>query len=275
MARTEPRNAHIIRVDDFWNERSEEEGTSRTYIKMERCDGTLAEYLIRIREKGEEIHPKELIEIMLHILSGLKHCHDRKVCHRDLKLTNSICPSALLLLTQLVLHIEGSCVCHPLQQHGKRWVLTDFGFSTILESKSIIQSRHGRGTDAYRAPELIENAVEGRSSAGIVSRYADIWALGCILFKLATTGRSSAFTSDWTAIAYKQNHGGFELPQLNSSNGPFSILKPNSDWLRVELNLVLRACFAREPKERPTCDQLLEKFEMLNELMKSLVQEEE
>jgi serine/threonine protein kinase len=92
VARTEPRNAHIIRVDDFWNEISEEEGTSRTYIKMERCDGTLAEYLVCIREKGEEIQPEELIEIMLHILSGLKHCHDRKVCHRDLKLTNSILP---------------------------------------------------------------------------------------------------------------------------------------------------------------------------------------
>jgi serine/threonine protein kinase len=56
---------------------------------MERCEGTLAEYLAHMREQGKEIEGPELVEIMIQILSGLSHCHDRGVCHRDLKLSNS------------------------------------------------------------------------------------------------------------------------------------------------------------------------------------------
>jgi serine/threonine protein kinase len=57
---------------------------------MERCDGTLADYLVQLRGQGRDMEAKELIEIMIHVLTGLRHCHDRNVCHRDLKLSNSI-----------------------------------------------------------------------------------------------------------------------------------------------------------------------------------------
>jgi serine/threonine protein kinase len=83
-------NSHIIRVYDFWIEKNEEEFTSRTYLKMERCDGTLAQFLWDMREEKRDIRPIQLLDIMVQVLSGLRHCHDRNVCHRDLKLSNSI-----------------------------------------------------------------------------------------------------------------------------------------------------------------------------------------
>ena len=144
-------------------------------------------------------------------------------------------------------------------------MLTDFGFSTILESKSLVQSRRGRGTEAYRAPELIEDGNDGHFSFGKVSKYSDIWALGCILFKLATTGKKNAFTSDYAAIAYKQQNEKYGLPQLDSINCEFSVSTSfsNARTFRDEINSILKNCFAREPKERPTSKKLLGDFFLL------------
>jgi len=140
----------------------------------------------------------------------------------------------------------------------KRWVLTDFGFSTILESKSVAQSRLGRGTEAYRAPELIEEG--SKISAGMVSKYGDIWSLGCVMFLLATTGEKHAFGSDWAAVAYKQQHQGYQsVPQLDSEISPFTGLGSKGDRFRSELNSILASCFEREPKQRPTSRNLLER----------------
>jgi serine/threonine protein kinase len=106
--------------------------------------------------------------------------------------------------------------------------------------------------------------MEGASSFGKVSKYGDIWALGCILFKLATTGRSSAFTSDWRAVAYKQQHARYDVPQLDAKKDEGSPeLKLEDDGFRDEINSILKGCFAREPKERPTSEQLLKRFAAL------------
>ena len=166
------------------------------------------------------------------------------------------------LSNETVLYRQGICRCHP-SEFAKIWVLADFGFSTILHSKSIIQSRLGCGTEAYRAPELMEDATNGMSSAGKVSKYGDIWAIGCIIFKLATSGRSSAFPNDWTAIAYKRKHDGYDLPQLKPTDCQFSAPQVVAEAFIEELNLLLTSCFAREPKERPTAARLLSRFEAL------------
>lgn len=82
-------NADVIFVDDFWFENNQRQGISRTYIKMEQCQGTLQEYLGQLNLAGKSIDIQELVEIICHILSGLCHCHTRRVCHRDLKPSNS------------------------------------------------------------------------------------------------------------------------------------------------------------------------------------------
>jgi serine/threonine protein kinase len=86
----EPLNAHIIRVYDIWFHRNAEEHVSRTFIKMQKCEGTLAEHLNRMSKAGLWIEPLELTEIMIQILSGLCHCHKHGICHRDLKLSNGL-----------------------------------------------------------------------------------------------------------------------------------------------------------------------------------------
>ena len=59
---------------------------------MELCDDTLERYLGRLRGANENVSTAELVDIMVQVLSGLGHCHDCGVCHRDLKLSNSTFP---------------------------------------------------------------------------------------------------------------------------------------------------------------------------------------
>ena len=84
------RNAHIIRVHGFWFQRDAAQQISRTYIQMEKCDGTLGDYLLSLTQKGLLIEPFEMTEIMIQLLGGLYHCHVQGFTHRDLKLKNGI-----------------------------------------------------------------------------------------------------------------------------------------------------------------------------------------
>jgi hypothetical protein len=102
ISRDRPRNDHVIAVYDFWLQVNEKQHFSRTFIQMERCQGTLEEYLAETRDAGENIEPFELADIMSHVLSGLAHCHKNGVCHRDLKLSNSIHQSVIHLITSFV-----------------------------------------------------------------------------------------------------------------------------------------------------------------------------
>ena len=94
VCRSDTPNPHIIQVYEYWYQ---DHGKKRppvtaTYIRMQLCNGTLEEYLKNL----EIIKPLELIEIMIHILTGLYHCHVQGYCHRDLKLPNGASRRSLI-----------------------------------------------------------------------------------------------------------------------------------------------------------------------------------
>ena len=55
-------------------------------------------------------------------------------------------------------------------------------------------TRYGHGSNGYRAPELME---------GEYTTKVDIWAMGCILYELATGKR--AFENDWAVLKYRNS----------------------------------------------------------------------
>jgi serine/threonine protein kinase len=89
-------------VDGFWFEGIEDEGISRTFIQMELCQGTLAEYLSKTKDGGEGTRPLDILEMMAQILDGLAYCHKIGICHRDLKLSNGVTSSYDWLINSTV-----------------------------------------------------------------------------------------------------------------------------------------------------------------------------
>ena len=87
------------------------------------------------------------------ILLGMKHVHDRKVLHRDLKTQN------------VFLTADGRCR------------LGDFGVSKVLSGTHHLAST-AVGTPYYLSPEICENREYDHKS--------DVWSLGCVLYELCS-----------------------------------------------------------------------------------------
>jgi serine/threonine protein kinase len=82
------------------------------------------------------------------------------------------------------------------------WKLTDFGISAEATS-SLLSTTQSRGTSSYRAPELLKEEAR-------FNKQVDIWALGCVLYELATGKR--AFRGDWAVLDYSR--GSIEAPTV-------------------------------------------------------------
>lgn len=265
ISQKHPHNAHVILVHDFWLQINQRQHFSRTFIQIERCEGNLEEYLTEVRNSNQNIEPLELADIMNQILNDLSHCHKNDIYHRDLKLSNNL--SCIWNRWQVVLYSNNECYCHS-SALGKRWLLTDFGFSTIFGPKSKTFSHNRRGTAVYHAPELAEYTYDAldRSEGGVVSLKSDIWAIGCILFRLATTNKRPAFVNDYEMIAYKKEYEGHSLPQLTETQNPNlkrEAPTPDEDLLPFWqlLNTILEHYLARNPDKRVTAADLQAWFE--------------
>ena len=89
ISRADPLCTHVIEVLEIIYLSYEVEELRNVAIRMELCDRTLETYLGSMRSEKQQIQPRELIGIMIHILVGLSYCHALGFCHRDLKPGNS------------------------------------------------------------------------------------------------------------------------------------------------------------------------------------------
>ncbi|KAH0572256.1 Kinase, NEK [Spironucleus salmonicida] len=127
------------------------------YIVMEYANsGDLYERIKAQKAKGALFPEAQVWEWTIQICLGLKHIHDRRILHRDLKTQN------------IFLSVEGGRhVCK----------IGDFGVSKILNS-TMECARTAIGTPYYLSPELCNNQGYNNKS--------DIWALGCMIYEICT-----------------------------------------------------------------------------------------
>ena len=152
------------------------------------------------------------------LLEGLKFLHDNNVLHRDIK------PQNILV------------------DHQGRLKLTDFGLSRHLSS--INPTTRPCGTPHYMAPETVSKGKFGVGS--------DIWALAATLAEL--------FTGElpWTHLNVEKRENNyalmFHIGQLAGQRGHHPHIP--SDLSDAAKDFFL-TCFAPDPQDRTTCDQLL------------------
>ncbi|XP_068134909.1 serine/threonine-protein kinase Nek1 isoform X2 [Hyperolius riggenbachi] len=122
------------------------------YIVMDYCEG--GDLYQRINaQKGVLFSEDQILDWFVQLCLALKHVHDRKILHRDIKSQN-------IFLTK-----SGTIQ------------LGDFGIARVLNS-TVELARTCIGTPYYLSPEICENRPYNNKS--------DIWALGCVLYEMCT-----------------------------------------------------------------------------------------
>ncbi|XP_023311409.1 serine/threonine-protein kinase Nek7 [Anoplophora glabripennis] len=122
-------------------------------IVMEYADGGNLAQLINLKKHKNDVFTEiGILDIISQISAALSYMHSKRILHRDLKTAN------------VFIGMNGTIK------------LGDFGISKMLNTKS--QAHTVIGTPYYLSPEMCEcNDYNAKS---------DIWALGCILYELAS-----------------------------------------------------------------------------------------
>ncbi|XP_075582292.1 serine/threonine-protein kinase Nek5 [Pelecanus crispus] len=124
---------------------------NKLYIVMEYCDG--GDLMKRINmQHGVLFDEDQILSWFVQISLGLKHIHDKKILHRDVKAQNIF-----------------------LTNNGKVAKLGDFGIARQLNSTTEF-AHTCVGTPYYLSPEICENRPYNNKT--------DIWSLGCVLYEL-------------------------------------------------------------------------------------------
>ncbi|XP_066491696.1 serine/threonine-protein kinase Nek8 [Tiliqua scincoides] len=168
--------------------------------------GTLAEF---IHKRGNSLLDEEtILHFFVQILLALHHVHAKQILHRDLKTQNIL-----------------------LDKHHMMVKIGDFGISKILSSKS--KAYTVVGTPCYISPELCEGKPYNQKS--------DIWALGCVLYELASLKRAFE-AANLPALVLKIMSGTFA---------------PISDRYSSELRQLILSLLNLDPSKRPQLNEIM------------------
>lgn len=113
------------------------------------CNRTIASE--SLNKPLEQFSEKDIVNWFTQMLLGLKHIHDKKILHRDIKTANIMkCNNGIIKLS-------------------------DFGISTKLKD-TIGMARSQCGSPLYMSPEIIQ--------AQSYNAKSDVWSLGVVLYEL-------------------------------------------------------------------------------------------
>lgn len=173
---------------------------------MEYVEGdTLEEYL----QREGPLEEAEIIDLMLPVMSAVGLAHTRGIVHRDLK------PSNVLL--------------KPVAGFFKPKVM-DFGVAKVSKGRDLTAAGTTVGTLHYMSPEQIvgARAIDGR---------ADIYSLGCTLYKLCTGEVPFNASSEFALM----------MAQVEAPPTPPTQLRAG---ISTRLEKVILKALAKEPEHR-------------------------
>lgn len=178
--------------------------------------GTLLDYLQS--QNGRLLEEEEILHFFAQMLLSIQHVHSKQILHRDLKTQNIL-----------------------LDKNKKVVKIGDFGISKVLSSKS--KAYTVVGTPCYISPELCEGKPYNQKS--------DIWALGCVLYELASLKRAFE-AANLPALILKIMRGTFA---------------PISDHYSEELRSLILSMLHLEPSKRPDINQIMAQPIIINAII--------
>ncbi|NXR05196.1 NEK3 kinase, partial [Sagittarius serpentarius] len=150
------------------------EADGHLYIVMEYCDD--GDLMQKIKHRRGKLFPEDtILHWFVQMCLGVKHIHDKRVLHRDIKSKNVF-----------------------LTQNGKV-KLGDFGSARLL-AHPVSYACTYVGTPYYVPPEIWESMPYNNKS--------DIWSLGCILYELCTL-RHPFQAKSWKHLILKICEGSY------------------------------------------------------------------
>ncbi|NXC47006.1 NEK3 kinase, partial [Penelope pileata] len=150
------------------------EADGHLYIVMEYCDD--GDLMQKIKHQRGKLFPEDtILHWFVQMCLGVKHIHDKRVLHRDIKSKNVF-----------------------LTQNGKV-KLGDFGSARLLAHPMSYACTYV-GTPYYVPPEIWESMPYNNKS--------DIWSLGCILYELCTL-RHPFQANSWKHLILKICKGSY------------------------------------------------------------------
>ncbi|XP_072198424.1 serine/threonine-protein kinase Nek3-like isoform X2 [Excalfactoria chinensis] len=190
------------------------EADGHLYIVMEYCDD--GDLMQKIKHQRGKLFPEDTILCwFVQMCLGVKHIHDKRVLHRDIKSKNVF-----------------------LTQNGKV-KLGDFGSARLL-AHPVSYACTYVGTPYYVPPEIWENMPYNNKS--------DIWSLGCILYELCTL-RHPFQANSWKHLILKICKGSYSpLPSHYSYELHYLIkqmFKRNPKNRPSATTILARGCLAK------------------------------
>ncbi|CAH2224972.1 serine threonine- kinase Nek5 isoform X1 [Pelobates cultripes] len=188
---------------------------------MEYCDGgNLMNRINLNRLRRVLFEEDQILSWFVQISLGLKHIHDRKVLHRDIKAENIF-----------------------LSSNGTVAKLGDFGLARLLNySMELVRTQ--AGTPVYQSPEIWQNQRYNNKT--------DIWSLGCVLYELCALKRPFE-APEIPQLKLKICRGFFEPISAKYSydlRGLISQLLKISSWDRPSINSILKKPFLEKMIKR-------------------------
>lgn len=177
------------------------------YVVMEYASG--GELLDHLTSKGK-LNEKEARKYFRQLVSAMDHCHLANVVHRDLKLENLLLNASNDLL------------------------ISDFGLGRTFSNDKTDLMKTFCGTPNYAAVELIS----GIPYVGVKS---DIWAMGVVLFILAS-GDPPFYGSNINSLYSKIKAVEYKCPEYFSK----------------DLKRLISVMLVKDPNKRITMDELRE-----------------
>jgi len=219
---------HICVLFDVGRSSSEDGSGDIDYLVMELIEGdTLAERL-----KRGALAPAELLKLGTQIADALDRAHRAGVIHRDLKPGNiMITRGGAKLMDFGLARVAGLA---PGSASGAN-------LSALTHSPTVAAPLTAEGTILgtfqYMAPEQLEG--------GEADARGDIWALGCVLYEMASGRRAFEGRSQASLIAAILERQPAPLSEAPSGAPPSA-----AGSAPTGLDRLIRNCLAKDPEER-------------------------